>query len=296
MVRIIDYMAVNKNIAGKVLFSLVLLLFFFSSLFAQRGFGRRPGMGGGLMTLGLRYDNFDPANDHQIIGQFSFRRPVARRGALSPGSYISNIILAGGARFVSGDSTVFRWRAGLLDAHISRKIWVMGVTLLDYDKTGIPEENLRWFNLRFGLGPTFGKRKIAFSPRLTGSVGSSRLKLGRTDYPDLASIADSTISGLQAGYKGSVTLAIKGQFLLSADYGEKVLFDTPEPHILVTGVQATLRLGKKLVKPFAVYFRYEKERVKIATTNLRQDNRRILAGISYIILPQHKKEKPDDWF
>lgn len=136
-----------------------------NALYARRGgFGGMPGFGRGPMTLGIQYDYVDPSASHQILGTFSQPIPFGFRcGASGAPSFsrMSFLNLAGGVRFGGEqDSSEFRWRAGLLDGDINRKLILIGGTILDYDKTGLLEKDFRWFNLRLGLSPTLGSQSL----------------------------------------------------------------------------------------------------------------------------------------
>jgi hypothetical protein len=183
----------------------------------------------------------------------------------------------------------------LLDANINTKNFIFGLTLIDYNQSEIKKEHVQWFDGRFGLGRTIGNRKFSLRPQITAAVGYSRLKFGSVNYSQLDQLADSTISGLDAGFRASLTIDIYGRFILSADFNERIIIDNIEPHFKLSGIQAAIRINKGWSNPLFLFFRYEKEKTEIATTSLEQENNRYLAGISYTIVPSPPEKDPFDW-
>jgi hypothetical protein len=284
-----------KKTVGFLINTICLNLLIISLIQAQPGFGGGRGLLRGPLQLGLQYDNFNPAEVHQITGNLAFKRLLGMRPDARINGHISNFNLAVGIQFFSKDSTNWRWRAGLLDANIISKNYLFKLRLIDFDQRGLVKELVQWFNAGFGLGRTIGNRKISLRPQLTGALGYSRIKLGLTNYPNFFEITDSTISGLDAGYQAIISVDLFSRINFSVDFSKRIVLDDIEPHIENWGINTSIRVGKRPITPLLLYFRYEKENIKIATTLLEQNNHRFLTGISYTIIPSPPRRDPFDW-
>ena len=277
--------------------SFILLLSAANALYAQRGFG--PGLGRGPMNLGIQYDYVDPSASHQILGTFSQPMPLGfrrgGRGAPSPGGQMSFLNLAGGIRFGSEkDSTEFRWRAGLLDGDINRGLFLIGGSILDYDKTGLLEKDFRWFNLRLGLSPTLGSRKFSITPRVIGILGAGSWELGQANYKEFGLAADSSLSGVEAGYRLGLSLRLLRRLSVSAEYSERILVDGPEPHFKTWSGEARVMPGSIGNAMVAVFVRYSQEKVELRDFPLKRENQNIRAGVRFTLIPRRPPVDPWD--
>jgi hypothetical protein len=276
-----------------------LLLAAINTLYAQRGgFGRGPGFGSGPMTLGIQYDYFDPSAFHQILGTFSQTMPLGfRRGEAGVPSLnrMSFLNLAGGVRFGGErDSTEFRWHAGLLEGDINHGFLLIGATILDYDKSGILEKDFRWFNLRLGLSKGVGSRKILVIPEILASVGAGSWELGKANYQYLGSIVDSFLSGVEAGYRAGLSLALARKLTLYAGYSERVLVDNLEPHFKTWNAEARVLFGKIEGAVIDLFARYSEEKTELRDTGILQENKNIKAGFRITLIPKRPRENPWD--
>lgn len=288
-----------KNSMTAFLVCIFLLPGAMNALYAQRGgFGGVPGLGRGPMALGIQYDYIDPSGSHQILGTFSQPMPLGfRRGSSGTPSFsrMSFLNLAGGIRFGGEqDSTEFRWRAGLLDGNINRRLILIGGTLLDYDKTGLLEKDFRWFNLRLGISPALGSRKFSITPRVVGMVGAGSWELGQANYNEFGLAADSSLSGVEAGYRLGLSLWLLRRLSISADYSERILVDGPEPHFKTWSGEARVMPGSIGNAIVAVYVRYSQETAELRDFSPARENQNISAGVRFTLIPRRPPVDPWD--
>lgn len=261
---------------------LILLMLPVADLSAQLGMllgGRGP------INLGLRYNSSQSGEVHQGIAEFSRTMP-------RPGGYMSYVNLALGYRFDTiADTTVLRWRAGLLKMNTMRKNLAIGLSLVYYDKSGFLHEDVQWVNLKIGPGFTVGNRRFSVSPKVQVSAGPGKKELGQANYPTFGALADSTLRGLEAGYHAEVAIRIGRRIFLNGNYSNSVMIDTPEPHFDRLGISALINIARISNNTIAFHFRYLRETVEINNSDLRQENDFFKTGINVILgrTPQRKK-------
>ena len=251
--------------------------------------------GRGPVRLGIQYNNFDPATLHQVTATLSQTGGTGIRRNVTSHIQISSLNLAGGIRFDSQfNSAEFRWRAGLLDLNINRKLLLFGGTLLDYDKSNRLDKDLRWFNLRLGLRPSLGRRSISISPYLIGTVGAGSWRLGQTNYPKLDMIADSSYSGVEGGYRCGLSVRFTRKLTISAEFSGRILVDGQEPRFHTISTEVGYMLGtinKNIIGLLVIYY---DEKTNIRDSDIKQENRMITAGIYITLIPKIPEVVP--WY
>ncbi len=261
---------------------LILLMLPLADLSAQLGIllgGRGP------INLGLRYNSSQSGEVHQGIAEFSRTMP-------RPGGYMSYVNLALGYRFDTiADTTVLRWRAGLLKMNTMRKNLAIGLSLVYYDKSGFLHEDVQWVNLKIGPGFTVGNRRFSVSPKVQVSAGPGKKELGQSNYPAFGALADSTLRGLEAGYHAEAAIRIGRRIFLNGGYSNSVMIDTPELHFDRLGISALINIARISNNTIAFHFRYLRETVEINNSDLQQENDFFKVGINVILgrTPQRKK-------
>ncbi len=283
----------NKNFLTLLLFASLSTFFFSQQIFAQFGL---PFIGGhGPKQFGVRYDYFDAANIHQIVGEFSRTRNFGGLTSRSPLGYFSTMNFAGGARFLTDrDSTSFVWRIGLVDAEFQRKIWIIGVTIVDLDRSGSLDRNFRWANGRIGPGFTIGGKKLSISPQFVGVIGSSSLILGKENYSALGKNADSTFAGIEAGFRAALPVRIGRRVLLVGMYTDRTLIDGPEPHFKTFLGELRVHLGKRR-KSVTFFANYRRETVSFNNSSLEIENNFVQAGLRLNLIPERRVNPWDDF-
>ena len=169
--------------------------------------------------IGVHFDAVSGSDTRQIVGDFARRIPVA---LLLPGvasdSYFSLLYGAAGVRYGRDIPTRFRWRAGLLDMNLFRPPFNAGLTLLDYDRSGLPDLYARWLALRTGPSLRLSAHPLRLEARLMGNAGLSTFRFGRSTYRALGRPAASSQTGLDAGYRIQVlgllgdALSVMGEY------------------------------------------------------------------------------------
>ncbi len=251
--------------------------------------------GRGPVRLGIQYNNFDPATLHQVTATLSQTGGTGIRRNVTSHIQISSLNLAGGIRFDSQfNSAEFRWRAGLLDLNINRKLLLFGGTLLDYDKSNRLDKDLRWFNLRLGLRPSLGRRSISISPYLIGTVGAGSWRLGQTNYPKLDMIADSSYSGVEGGYRCGLSVRFTRKLTISAEFSGRILVDGQEPRFHTISTEVGYMLGTINKNIVGLFIKYFDEKTNIRDSDIKQENRMITAGIYITLIPKIPEVVP--WY
>ncbi len=251
--------------------------------------------GRGPVTLGIQYSNFNPAILHQITVSLSQTGGLGFRQNATSRIQISSLNLAGGVRFDDQfNSTEFRWRAGLLNLNINRKLFLFGGTLLDYDKSKQLDKDFRWFNISLGLCPILSKRLISISPYLIGTVGAGSWKLGQTNYPKLNVVADSSYSGTEGGYRAGLTIRFTRKLTISTEFTGRIFVDGQEPRFQTISTEVGYMLGtinKNIIGLLVIYY---DEKTNIRDSDIKQENRMITAGIYITIIPKMPEVVP--WY
>ncbi len=256
--------------------------------FAQRGFGRG-GFGGQPSTLGIHYTYVDPSGIQQVNGEFMQLRDLARVPGASPLSYVSTAMLAAGARFGGTlDSAEFRWRAGLMDANLNRRLMVIGLTLLDFDRSGPLFEDFRWIQGRLGLGKTLRHRKLAISGQIYGVVGRTRIEMGREYYQEFGRVVDSTLSGLETGFSVGVGLRYGRKLVLKGSYFDRVIVKSPEPHFTGFTAEANYYPGSVAGNLVRLFVLWRFEETEINASDIVIENTFISAGVRVTLRPRRR--------
>jgi hypothetical protein len=171
-----------------------------------------------------------------------------------------------------------------------------GFTVLDLDKTGTLEENFRWVNARIGPGFSLGSRKFSLGVRALGTIGIHSIVLGRDNYREIGPAADSTLSGIEVGYRVAVPLQIGSRILLLGEWNDRILVDTPEPRFktLLGGLRVIL--GKADGAKFVLSANYRREEVTFTDSTLKIKNNFFQARLQYSPAPPRPRSPFDDEF
>lgn len=129
-------------------------------------------------------------------------------------------ILVAGVRSDNFDSFDFRYRIGAIDMDLIRTPLSMGLTLLDFDKTGFLETDMRWVNLRLGPSLYLGNERSHIALRGVGIGGLSTIKMGNFYYAGVNALPDITNRkrSYEVGYKGEIRVLIANRLSIQAYY------------------------------------------------------------------------------
>ncbi|MBC8044130.1 MAG: hypothetical protein IAF08_11890 [Rhizobacter sp.] len=233
------------------------------------------------MLIGFRYDNSNQKNGNQMLLEFAFLPNVSETSVLRE-SQIKLLPLALGGRFLT-EGINFRFRAALLEGDIYRDPLSFGLTLIDYDRSSVPDLYARWLNLRAGLGTTAGDDNFAVLPRVIANAGLSSLQLGELRFAELLPNAAETQFGFDAGGLAVVSLRFSNRAAFSIEAGYQSLFASSQVSRVLLGVQGSV----SFVNPFGgveLYFRYDEQWTRIESVETKPSNRisRVEAGLQFI--------------
>ena len=274
---------------------MLFLLALTTILSAQPRGGRGPL--GGPGALGLRYDYVDPAAVHQALLTYSMARPMGFAGRGAPLNRVSAWNLAIGARFgVDDDRENVRWRAALMEADWQRRWLAMGTTVLDFDRTGRLERDFRWVQFRLGIGRSLHFGPLTATPQVLGRLGLTRIDAGRLHYADPAftRLADSTLAGVEIGYRGGVVATWRQVVTLNGWMEERLIVDGPEPRLRTFGVALRAPLGGGEGFRLALRVSATRETVTLTDVDGELESDAVRAELLWFRLP--KRRNPiDDW-
>lgn len=156
---------------------------------------------------------------------------------------IKTIFLAAGARSKDLQTPDFRWRAGLIAMDLIRTPISMGLSVIDYDQSGLPDTDVKWLNLRIGPSLFLGNERTHFALRAVGTGGITTLKLGTFSYTRLGfeEEVNTRKRSYEVGYQGEVRILLKNFISIIAHYQHRNLLGGLRP----TFDRATGKLGFK---------------------------------------------------
>jgi len=157
---------------------------------------------------------------------------------------VYTIFLKAGVRTPDLTRFDFRWRAGLIDMDLIRTPLSMGISLIDYNESGLLETDVRWINLR--LGPSFflGNQRTHVAVRTVGLGGITTLKMGTFSYSGLGSAEDlrSRKRSYEIGYLGEARILLADLVSVSGLFQFRNVLDGLRPKFY----QVTGKLGVKV--------------------------------------------------
>ncbi len=194
-----------------------------ASLFpAQQAAGQ---MAGSIPNLAIEISprGFYDLEDEVYYGQLMYSR-IASATQIDPTSKGTGLartaILSAGMRTPDLETFDFRWRVGVIDMDLLRTPLSMGLTLVDYDKSGFLELDVRWVNLRLGPSIYIGNEQSHFALRAVGVGGLTTMKLGEFSYAGLG-LADEINNrkrSYEVGYLGELRVLIANLLSIEATY------------------------------------------------------------------------------
>ena len=154
-------------------------------------------------------------------GQFMYSR-IASSLQIDPDAKGTGLartaILSAGVRSPDLNTFDFRWRVGVIDMDLIRTPLSMGITLIDYDKSGFLEVDVRWVNLRLGPSIHIGNERSFFALRAVGTGGLTTIKMGDFAYAGLSTeeaLANRKRS-YEIGYLGEMRVLLANVVSLQA--------------------------------------------------------------------------------
>lgn len=163
------------------------------------------------------YDN------EAYYGQFMYSR-IASAMQIDPDSKGTGLartaILSAGVRSADLESFDFRWRVGVINMDLIRTPLSMGLTLLDYDKSGFIDLDVKWVNLRLGPSIHIGNERSFFALRAIGIGGLTTMRLGDFAYRGLGTAEDVDIKkrNYEVGYMGEMRVLMGNLVSIEASF------------------------------------------------------------------------------
>jgi hypothetical protein len=188
------------------------------------------------------------ANDSYTQALVGVERSIPVAGLLpqvTSDSYFMVARLVAGARFNDG-KTDFRMRLTGLDFEIQKTPWAGGLTLLDYDKTGLTDLNADWIGLRVGPGVSLGSDEVRFVARVTGRASLNSTRFGQSFFPDLGSAASDTETGISYGVAVHAAISSGETFLASASYDTGAFTSGSDLELSSLHISADWRLNRRV--------------------------------------------------
>ncbi len=219
---------------------------------AQRASGQ---VAGSIPNLAIEISPrgfYDLENEVQY-GQFMYSR-IASVTQIDPNAKGTGLartaILSAGVRSMDLNSFDFRWRVGVIDMDLLRTPLSMGLTLVDYDKSGFLELDVRWVNLRLGPSIYFGNERSYFALRAVGVGGLTTMKLGEFSYAGLGLIdeVNTRKRSYEVGYLGEMRVLIANLISIETTYQYRNQLGGLRPSI----VQLRGHLGFRISRVFSI--------------------------------------------
>ena len=198
------------------------LLFILSIAPASLAFGQIAGSVPDLAIELAPHAFYDYENE-AYYGQFTYSR-IASALQIDPDSKGTGLartaILSAGARSSDLEMFDFRWRVGIIDMDLIRTPLSMGLTLVDYDKSGFLELDVKWVNLRLGPSIYIGNERSHFALRAVGVGGLTTTKMGTFAYTGLglAEEVNTRKRSYEIGYLGEMRILIANVVSVETSY------------------------------------------------------------------------------
>lgn len=175
------------------------------------------------LAIELTPKAFYDFENEAYYGQFMYSR-IASALQIDPDASGTGLartaILSAGVRSTDLERYDFRWRVGVIDMDLIRTPLSMGLTLVDYDKSGFLELDVKWVNLRLGPSIYLGNDRSHFALRAVGIGGLTTLRLGEFAYSGLGLTEEvnNKKRSYEIGYLGEMRVLIANVFSLEASY------------------------------------------------------------------------------
>ena len=187
---------------------------------------------------------------------------------------VRTVFLAAGARTQDLSTFDFRWRAGLIDMDFIRTPLSMGLTLIDYNKSGLLELDVRWINIRLGPSIHLGSPTTYFTLKAVGTGGVTTLKMGSFAYAGLEADAELAARkrSYEIGYIGEAVVMIADRVSLSGLFEYRHLLGGLRPE----RYQLTGQLGVRISENISIQGIYALEDMRLARSSM---DRQLFGGL-----------------
>lgn len=221
-------------------------------------------------------------SDNTYFTQFNYSK-VASSSQVAPemnstGS-VYTTFLSVGMRTKDFEDIDFRWRAGLLNMDLVRIPLSMGVSLVDYNKSGYLDLDVTWVNLRLGPSLYLGNPDNYISLRAVGTAGISTLRFGSFSYAGLSSNQGLELKkrAYEVGYLGEMDVFLFDTLSLNASFKYRHLLGGIRPEIY----HLNGSIGFRVTESFSFQTTYTIEVVESGPSSI--DRSYLIFGIGYLL-------------
>lgn len=188
-------------------------------------------------------------------------------------------ILSAGVRSSDFSTFDFRWRVGVIDMDLIRTPLSMGLTLIDYDKSGFLDLDVKWVNLRLGPSVYLGSDRSFVAIRAVGTGGLTTIRPGAFAYSGLRSLEEISTKrrSYEAGYLGEIRILLANVVSLEALYQYRNQLGGIRPNI----VQARGMLGFRITPTFSVLGTFLIEETSAGSSTIRRQGVGLYIGLVY---------------
>ncbi len=224
---------------------------------------------------------YDYDND-AYYGQFMYSR-IASATQIHPDSKGTGLartaILSAGVRSADLESFDFRWRVGVINMDLIRTPLSMGLTLLDYDKSGFIDLDVKWVNLRLGPSIHIGNERSFFTLRAIGIGGLTTMRLGDFAYRGLGTAEDVDIKkrNYEVGYMGEMRVLLANLFSLETSFQYRNQLGGLRPNIY----QFKGYLGFRFTDTFSVLGTFLAEETTAGISTIRRQGVGLYVSLVY---------------
>ncbi len=215
-------------------------------------------------------------------GQFTYSR-IASAQQIDPNAKGTGItrtaILSAGVRSADLEKFDFRWRVGVIDMDLIRTPLSMGLTLLDYDKSGFLDLDVRWVNLRLGPSIYLGNDRSFFALRAVGTGGLTTIRPGDFAYDGLGplDVLKDKKRSYEIGYLGEMRVLIAGILSLEAVFQYRNQLGGLRPHIY----QARGYLGLRFSDTFSILGTFLVEETSAQASTINHQGAGLIVSLVY---------------
>jgi hypothetical protein len=150
---------------------------------------------------------------------------------------------------------------------VIRPPYGVGLTLIDYNRSGPFDLDARWIAIRIGPAVRIGRGPTYFGLRAVGSIGWTTWLPGTVLYGKQDSSVGEKRRTVEAGYRGDGVLQVGSRFSLTATYLFRAPLSRPDPRLVQLQGGLTLLLTDRIevfgqtVHETATLGNHERERI-----------------------------------
>ena len=208
---------------------------------------------------------------------------IASSTQVAPGKkstgVVETVFLRAGVRTQNFETFDFRWRAGLLNMDFIRTPFATGVTLLDFNYSGLREVDVTWVNLRFGPSLYLGNPNNYVTIRAVGMGGINTVEMGSFSFEGLAARDELRLRkrSYEVGYLGEIQVFLARAIQLTGEFKYRHLLGGIRPQLY----SLSGSLGVKVTTASSILISYTTETNDVDPFSLNKTLLGIAVGILF---------------